>query len=136
MTTTTIPGKHRSWTIRPRIGTGPEDRYTLLGAPIPGDGNPAEVYEDGEFSSWQQALEALLVAERVDDGTHQPEPIPRFVDMKVGSTFVAQSEDSYAWRHWAVTSEGAICLEGRRRVLVPSSIQDYRAPIDLPERRS
>jgi hypothetical protein len=70
MTTTLIPGKHRNWTITPRTGTGPEDRYTVISEPIPADDNPAGEIEDGQFSSWAHALDALNQAESIDDGGH------------------------------------------------------------------
>jgi len=68
--TTTHPGKHRVWRVQPRTGTGPEDRYTLLGNPIPSDANPAASIEDGQFSSWRHAIEAAAEADSIDDGTH------------------------------------------------------------------
>lgn len=73
MTTTVIPGKHRNWTVQPRVGTGPEDTYTLLSDPIPNWDNPAGAIEDGQFSSWFSAVGAMNEAERVDDGTHMDE---------------------------------------------------------------
>jgi len=73
MTTTKIPGKHRDWTVTPRVGTGPTDTYTLLSEPIPGWDNPAGAIEDGQFSNWHHAVDAMNEAERIDDGSHMDE---------------------------------------------------------------
>lgn len=132
MTTTTIPGRHRSWRIEPRMGTGPDDRYTLLAEPVPGDDNPAAAIEDGQFPSWQAALGAQHDAERVDDGTHQPAPIPRVADMAPGSAFVARNTGSYTWGHWFVTYDGVVSVEGLSEDPVESTIRDYYAAPDLP----
>jgi len=69
-------GRHRTWEILPRIGTSPDapffDRWTVIGTPIPGDGNPAGEIEDGQFPTIAAARAALAECERLDDGTHQP----------------------------------------------------------------
>lgn len=132
MTTTTIPGRHRSWRIEPRSGTGPNDHYTLIGQPNPGDGNPAAAIENGQFPSWQAALDAQHEAERIDDGTHQPEPIPRVADMYPGSAFVARNTGSYTWCHWVVTYDGVVSIEGLSGEPEPSTIRDYYPAPELP----
>lgn len=64
-------GDYRNWIILPRYGTAESDRWTMLGQPRPGDGNPASEFEDGQFPSLADARSALDAAESVDDGTHQ-----------------------------------------------------------------
>lgn len=64
-------GKHRVWCLMERQGTATQDKFTVLGLPIPGDANPALDYEDGQFPDMNAAYDALLLAEEKDDGTHQ-----------------------------------------------------------------
>lgn len=63
-------GKHRTWCLMERQGTAVQDKFTVLGLPIPGDGNPALDYEDGQYPDMNAAYDALLLAEEKDDGTH------------------------------------------------------------------
>lgn len=132
MVTTTLPGRHRSWRIEPRKGTGPDDNYTVLGAPIPGDGNPAAIYENGQFPSWFVALDAMRLAEAVDDGSHQEERVPHPDAMDPGSTFVAMNTTSYVWCHWVVTYDGVLSIEGISGEPVRDSIRDYHPAPELP----
>jgi hypothetical protein len=64
-------GRHRRWEIIPRYGTGPDDRWTVIGSPIPGASNPARVYEDGQYPTIAVAKKALTMCRNVDDGTHE-----------------------------------------------------------------
>ena len=63
-------GRHRTWRIVPREGSREDDRWTLLGSPIPSPGNPAAPYDDGQFPTLTDARIAMHTAEAVDDGTH------------------------------------------------------------------
>lgn len=64
-------GRYRVWYIVPRYGTADSDRWTVIGEPIPGEGNPAAEIEDGQFPDLTSAKEALALCELFDDGTHQ-----------------------------------------------------------------
>lgn len=61
----------RTWRIVPRYGTAESDRWTIIGSPIPALSNPAADYEDGQFSTLQDATEALATAMTCDNGTHE-----------------------------------------------------------------
>lgn len=69
-------GTHRTWSIVPRVGTGPDDKWTILASPVPGAENPAAAYDDGQYSSQRDALMAVGQAERSDDGTNEEDPPP------------------------------------------------------------
>jgi hypothetical protein len=64
-------GRHRTWQILPRYGTAESDRWTVIGTPQPGSGNPATDIEDGQFPSLQDAYLAMGEADLIDDGTHE-----------------------------------------------------------------
>jgi hypothetical protein len=61
----------RVWAIVPRYGTGPDDRWTLIGTPVPAADNLAAAFEDGQYPTIAAAREALKDAARADDGTHE-----------------------------------------------------------------
>lgn len=63
--------KKRTWEILPRIGTGPDDRWTVIGTPIPAQNNPAAAYEDGQYPTIAAARDALILCVAADDGTHE-----------------------------------------------------------------
>ena len=65
-----LAGRHRAWRIVPRKGSREDDRWTLLGSPIPAPENPAAPYDDGQFPTLTDARIAMHTAEVVDDGTH------------------------------------------------------------------
>ena len=68
-----VEGRHRTWQITDRLGTGPDDRWTVLGYPAPGGDNPAASYEDGQYPDLASAYGALSLAESLDDGSHMDE---------------------------------------------------------------
>jgi hypothetical protein len=70
-----VVGKHRTWEILPRYGTGPDDRWTVIGNPIPSQNNPCASTEDGQFPDLAAARWALDECERLDDGSHDQDDL-------------------------------------------------------------